>query len=88
MIVAPPGAGKTEIACAVIAHHDIPTLVLVDRKPLVDQWRDRLGQHLNLQPNQIGTIGGGKTQPTGIVDVAMIQSVARAPTTSTRSLPA
>jgi superfamily II DNA or RNA helicase len=77
VIVAPPGTGKTIMACAVIAHHDLPTLVLVDRKPLLSQWRDRLHEHLGLDPDQIGMIGGGKNKPTGIVDVAMIQTVAR-----------
>ncbi|MCP4965401.1 MAG: DEAD/DEAH box helicase, partial [bacterium] len=77
VVVAPPGAGKTVIACAAIAHHQRPTLVLVDRRPLLEQWQDRLQEYLGLKEDQIGLIGGGKKRPTGIVDVAMIQTVAR-----------
>ena len=77
VIVAPPGAGKTVTACAVIAHHQQPTLVLVDRRPLLAQWRQRLGEHLGLHDDQIGVIGGGKDTPGCLVDVAMIQSLTR-----------
>jgi DNA or RNA helicases of superfamily II len=54
-----------------------PTLVVVDRKPLVEQWRERLVTHLSLTPRQVGQLGGGRNRTTGVVDVAMVQSLAR-----------
>lgn len=77
VLVAPPGAGKTVLACGVIAHRATPTVVVVDRQPLLDQWRERLQEHLGLSRKQIGVIGAGRSRPHGIVDIAMVQSLAR-----------
>ena len=77
MLVAPPGSGKTVIACALIAHRKLPTLVIVDRQPLVEQWRERLGDHLGITPKEIGQLGGGRNRAKGFIDIAMAQSLAR-----------
>jgi hypothetical protein len=50
-------------------------LVLVHRRELMDQWRERLSAFLNIDKKNIGIIGGGKDKRTGIVDIAIIQSL-------------
>ena len=77
VFVAPPGVGKTVVGAHLVAERGRSTVVIVHRTPLLDQWRAQLGVFLNLDPTQIGQIGGGRRKAKGIVDVAMIQSLVR-----------
>lgn len=79
VLVAPPGSGKTVIACALIAKRKLPTLILVHRKQLADQWKEQLLQFTDLDKRQIGTFDAKETRRKGVVDVGMLQSLARDP---------
>ena len=69
--------GKTVVAANVIATRGVSTLVLVHRRELMEQWRERLSTFLNASPESIGVIGGGKRKPSGAIDIAVLQSLVR-----------
>lgn len=77
ILSAPTAFGKTVLAAWLIAARGVNTLVLVHRRQLLDQWRDRLAFFLDLTLKEIGQIGGGKDQPSGMVDVGILQSLNR-----------
>jgi len=77
VLCAPTAFGKTVIAAAMIARRGINTLVLVHRTELLKQWQERLQSFLGVGKGVVGTIGGGKAKPTGIIDIAVMQSLSR-----------
>lgn len=76
VLVAPPGAGKTVMACAAIARRSKPTLILVHRKQLLDQWSDRLQKFLGLSKNEIHILGKAR-YPDAPVALGMFPTLAR-----------
>jgi len=77
VLCAPTAFGKTVTAAALIARRQVNTLVLVHRTELVNQWHERLQTFLSVEEGDIGIIGGGKSRPSGQIDVAVMQSLSR-----------
>jgi len=77
VLVAPPGTGKTVIGTYLVAARGVSTLILVHRKPLLDQWVTKLAMFLGIATGEIGQLTGGKKKANGRLDVAMIQSLFR-----------
>jgi len=69
--------GKTVLAAWLIAQRRVNTLVLVHRRQLLEQWAERLATFLGLPTTATGRIGGGRKKSTGLLDVAVIQSLVR-----------
>jgi superfamily II DNA or RNA helicase len=69
--------GKTIIALWVMADRKVNTVILVHRKQLMDQWVERISRFLGIPKEEIGCIGGGKKKRTGIIDIAVMQSVCK-----------
>src|SRR5450756_715534 len=57
VLVLPTAAGKTFIALKAIEHLKVQTLIVVPTLDLIDQWRKRIKDCLNLEA---GAVGGGE----------------------------
>ncbi|MEM0964754.1 MAG: DEAD/DEAH box helicase family protein [Verrucomicrobiota bacterium] len=75
ILSAPPGSGKTVMACAMMAFWKKPVLILVHRQNLLDQWVERLTSFLDLEKNEIGVWKGSKKKMQNKVDIAMMQTL-------------
>ena len=90
VFAAPTGFGKTVIAAKLISEKKVNTLILVHRKQLQSQWTKKLSEFLIIREDKsrlsqkksgskrqylIGLIGGGKEIITGIIDLAIMQSL-------------
>ena len=82
--------GKTIIAAKLIAERKVSTLVLTHRRQLLFQWTAKLSEFLEIdevlplmekkrgrkrKQSLIGQIGAGKSRRSGIIDVAIMQSL-------------
>lgn len=77
VLCAPTAFGKTVTGAAIIACRRVNTLILVHRTELLRQWQERLNAFLSVGKGVFGTIGGGKRKPTGMIDIAVMQSLSR-----------
>ncbi|MDR0327783.1 MAG: DEAD/DEAH box helicase [Planctomycetaceae bacterium] len=77
VLCAPTAFGKTVSAAALIARRRISTLIVVHRIELLNQWIERLSMFLSLDREKIGLLGGGKNKLSGIIDVAVMQTLTK-----------
>src|SRR3989339_494228 len=77
VIVAPSGSGKTIIGLELIARRQLPALILVHRKQLLDQWVERIQTFLGIAKTHIGQYSGTKKKLGKQITVGSLQSLAR-----------
>jgi superfamily II DNA or RNA helicase len=77
VLAATTAFGKTVVAAWMIAKRGVNALVLVHRQQLMEQWVERLSAFLGVPVKSIGRIGGGRKEPSGVLDVALVQSLVR-----------
>ena len=90
VLAATTAFGKTVLAAYLIGERKVNTLVLVHRQQLLTQWQDKLTEFLNIEEelpllekkhgrkksqSLIGQIVAGKDQLSGIIDIAVMQSL-------------
>ena len=62
ILCAPTAFGKTVIGACLIARRGVSALILVHRRQLMDQWRERLAAFFSIANRQDWAVGGGKSR--------------------------
>lgn len=75
VLESPTGSGKTIIALYVIAQRRQPALVVVHTKELLYQWIDRATKFLDLDRDEIGIVGDGKSNIGEGLTIAIVNSL-------------
>lgn len=90
VLAAATAFGKTVIGSYLISERKVNTLVLVHTSALLTQWINSLNQFLNIEAtppekrpgrgrqkqwSPIGMVGAGKENTSGIIDIAIMQSL-------------
>lgn len=73
ILCASTGFGKTILAIKLITERKVNTLILVHRKELLVQWKEKIS--IYTRETDIGTFGTSKAKQTLQIDVAMIQTL-------------
>ena len=73
ILCAPTGFGKTVIGCKLIEERKVNTLILVNKIQLLNQWKDRIKEFLDVK--EVGEISSKKKNITNVIDVASIKSL-------------
>ena len=81
IVVAPTGFGKTVIGAGLICRRGVNTLILVPSMTLLEQWKERLEEYLDVESMKegktFGFLSGSGDKLSGVIDVATIQSLVR-----------
>ena len=77
LLVSPPGSGKTIIGMDVIARLKQPTLILVHKKQIFNQWLERIEGFLSIPKKEIGQYVSSKKKVGKKITVAMVQTLGR-----------
>ena len=73
ILCAPTGFGKTVIGCKLIAERKVNTLILVNKIQLLNQWKARIKEFLDVK--EVGEISSKKKNITNVIDVVSIKSL-------------
>jgi superfamily II DNA or RNA helicase len=77
ILVAPPGSGKTIMGLELIARKKQPSLIIVHRKQIFEQWLERIETFLDIPKRHIGQFVGAKKTIQTPITVSMIQTLSR-----------